>query len=64
LSEFRGISGILSSEGAYSGVLDAIQVQGTTDTPEFKLDICGKAVHLVTQFHAESRWYGTDGDTR
>jgi hypothetical protein len=62
LSVFRGISGILSSEGAYSGVLDAIQVQGTSDTPDFKLDISGKAVHLVTQFHAEVD--GTDGDTR
>lgn len=62
LSVFRGISGILSSEGAYTGVLDAIQVQGTTDTPDFTLDVSGKPVHLTTQFHAEVD--GTDGDTR
>ena len=62
LSIFRGISGILSSEGGYTGVLDAIQVHGTTDVPAFMLDISGKPVHLVTQFHAEVD--GTDGDTR
>ena len=62
LSVFRGISGILSSEGAYTGVLDAIHVHGTTDTPDFKLDISGKPVHLTTQFYAEVD--GTDGDTR
>jgi len=62
LSVFRGISGILSSEGAYTGVLGAIQVNGTTDTPHFKLDVSGKPVHLATQFHAEVD--GTDGDTR
>jgi hypothetical protein len=62
LSVFRGITGILSSEGAYTGVLDGIQVHGTTDTPDFALAISGKPVHLTTQFQAEVD--GTDGDTR
>lgn len=61
LSIFNGISGILSSAGDYSGVLNKIVVDGTTDTPDFKLDRASKAVHLTTQFHAVVD--GTNGDT-
>ena len=38
LSVFNGISGILSSMGAYTGMLQNIVVDGTTDAPDFKLD--------------------------
>lgn len=62
LSNFKGISGTLSSEGAYSGALYAIHVQGTTDVPDFKLNVSNTPVHLMTQFRAEVD--GTDGDTR
>ena len=33
LSVFKGITGILSSDGSYHGVLQHIEVDGTTDTP-------------------------------
>jgi len=62
LSVFRGISGMLSSQGSYHGVLEAIQIRGTTDTPDFKLDVSGNPVHLQTQFQAAVD--GTDGDTK
>jgi hypothetical protein len=62
LSVFRGISGILSSQGKYQGVLERIDVQGTTDTPDFSVTISGNKVHLVTQYHAVVD--GTNGDTR
>ncbi|HEY6292417.1 MAG TPA: hypothetical protein VI455_12780, partial [Terriglobia bacterium] len=61
LSTIRGLAGILSSEGSYSGVLNAIQVQGETDTPDFALGISGHPVHLKTQFNALVD--GTRGDT-
>ena len=35
LSVFRGVAGILSSKGKYEGVLDRIEVQDETDTPDF-----------------------------
>lgn len=61
LSVFNGISGILSSVGDYSGVLQKINVDGITDTPDFKLDSGGEAVHLTTRFHAIVD--GTNGNT-
>ncbi len=61
LSVFNGISGILSSVGDYSGLLHNILVDGTTDTPDFKLDHGGEAVHLTTEFHAIVD--GTNGNT-
>jgi hypothetical protein len=61
LSVFNGISGILSSLGDYRGVLHNITVDGTTDTPDFKLDSGGQSVHLTTQFHAIVD--GTNGNT-
>ena len=60
LSVFNGISGILST-GDYTGQLNNIVVDGTTDTPDFKLDSGARAVHLTTKFHAVVD--GTKGDT-
>jgi AsmA-like C-terminal region len=52
LSVFHGISGSLSSNGNYRGVLQSIEVQGHTDTPDFAVSIAGNPVHLTTDFHA------------
>ena len=61
LGVFNGISGILSSTGDYEGELNNIVIDGTTDTPDFKLDKGARAVHLTTQFHAIVD--GTSGNT-
>jgi len=61
LSTIKGIGGILSSTGKYAGALDQIAVDGTTDTPDFSIAICGKPVSLHTDFHAVVD--GTSGDT-
>jgi len=61
LGTLKGINGILSSDGTYSGMLGRLEVDGTTDTPDFSLDISGHRVPLHTEFHAIVD--GTDGDT-
>ena len=61
LGVLRGISGTLSSDGKYQGVLGRIETQGTTDVPNFALRISGHPVHLKTEFHAIVD--GGDGDT-
>ena len=61
LSVFPGIAGILNSKGSYQGVLEKIQVEGTTDTPDFRVTRAGHSVDLSTTFHATVD--GTDGDT-
>ncbi len=62
LSVFHGISGILSSQGNYRGVLERIEVQGQTDTPDFATSVSGNRVHLTTDFHAMVD--GTNGTTQ
>lgn len=61
LGDFRGIAGILSSVGNYRGTLGRIEVEGKTDTPDFRLTRSGHPVPLHTDFHAIVD--GTDGDT-
>jgi AsmA-like C-terminal region len=61
LGVFRGISGILSSEGKFSGILENIDVDGQTTTPDFTLSIAGHPVLLKTDFEATVD--GTNGDT-
>ncbi len=61
LSSFKGIAGILSSTGHFNGTLGQIDVQGKTDTPDFRLDISGHPVALHTEFVA--RVDGVTGDT-
>ncbi len=61
LGVFSGIAGILSSTGAYQGVLDKIRADGTTDTPDFRGAHAGHPGDLTTTFHAMVD--GTDGDT-
>lgn len=52
LATFKGISGFLSSQGVFSGVLDYIQVQGKTQTPDFALTVSEHPVPLNTEFKA------------
>jgi hypothetical protein len=61
LGVFRGIQGTLSSKGSYQGVLEKIQADGTTDTPDFQVTRAGHTVDLYTKFQATVD--GTDGDT-
>ncbi len=61
LGVFRGIGGILSSEGKFSGILENIDVDGETTTPDFMLSIGGHRMLLKTNFQATVD--GTNGDT-
>lgn len=61
LGTINGISGILSSVGDFNGQLNRIQVQGTTETPDFSIDTANHPMSLHTEFHAIVD--GTSGDT-
>ena len=61
LGVFHGIAGILSSEGKFGGVLENIDVQGETTTPDFMLSTAGHPMRLKTDFEATVD--GTNGDT-
>lgn len=61
LSTTNGISGFVSSTGYFHGTLDHIDVDGTTDTPDFRINSGGAPVRLQTQFHAIVD--GTSGNT-
>ncbi len=61
LSTFKGIAGILSSNGSYTGTLRDIQADGKADVPDFRLTHFGNPVALHTEFHAKVD--GTNGDT-
>jgi AsmA-like C-terminal region len=61
LGVFKGISGILSSTGKFGGVLEKIEVEGKTSTPDFTVRLGGHPVALDTVFSATVD--GTDGDT-
>jgi hypothetical protein len=61
LNTIKGIGGTLSSTGDYTGRLDHITVDGTTNTPNFSLDISDHPVPLETTFHAYVD--ATNGDT-
>jgi AsmA-like C-terminal region len=61
LGTIKGIGGMLSSTGKYSGSLGQINVDGSTDTPDFRIASSGHPVPLHTEFHAIVD--GTSGDT-
>jgi hypothetical protein len=61
LGVFDGIKGILQSAGKFGGVLERIDVDGTTDVPDFALTHAEQPVHLQTTFHAIVD--GTNGNT-
>ncbi len=52
LGAFRGISGILSSSGTYSGTLEHIEVEGSTDVPQFSVVRSSHRTALGARFHA------------
>jgi hypothetical protein len=61
LSTIQGLGGTLSSIGRFTGLLDHLIVDGTTDTPNFWLDLGNHPLPLHTAFHALVN--GTTGDT-
>jgi hypothetical protein len=60
LGTLKGLRGILSSQGTFSGPLDYLAVAGYTDTPDFGLRTGGKPIALHTDFSAQVN--GTNGD--
>ncbi len=52
LGVFKGVSGRLSSTGQFYGVLQRIEVDGQTDTPDFSVNVAGHKIHLATTFSA------------
>jgi hypothetical protein len=62
LGVFKGISGILSAQGRYTGELQRIDVNGETDTPNFMVNVSGHTVPLKTTYHAIVD--ATNGNTR
>src|SRR3954466_4403565 len=61
LNTIKGISGMLSSTGTFTGQLQEIEVKGKTTTPDFAIDIGGSPLPLETEFHAVVD--GTNGNT-
>lgn len=60
LGTFNGISGILSSEGEFQGMLRHIETPGSIDIPDFMVTQSKHSVHLISEFHAFVD--GTNGD--
>lgn len=61
LGTLKGISGTLSSKGSFSGPLNYIKVDGSTDTPDFALRTAAHPMALHTDFSAIVD--GTNGNT-
>ena len=61
LSTIKGIGGILASVGDFKGKLDRIEINGTSKTPDFRLDVANHPVPLETKFHVIVD--GMTGDT-
>ena len=61
LGTLKGIQGILSSKGTFSGPLDRLEVKGVTDIPNFSLRTADHPMAMHTEF--SSIVDGTDGNT-
>jgi hypothetical protein len=61
LGVFKGVSGILSARGTYTGSLERIDIHGATDTPDFTISASGHPVPLHATYHAIVD--GTNGNT-
>jgi len=61
LGTLKGLSGVLSSKGTFTGPLNYISVQGSTDTPDFALRTAANPMALHTDFSAVVD--GTNGNT-
>jgi len=62
LGDFKGIAGLMTSDGRYQGTLRNLTVDGETNVPDFQLERFGTPVPLYTRFHALVD--GTNGDTQ
>ena len=58
---FKGIAGLITSDGKFAGTMRNISIIGTANVPDFRLLHFGTPVPLTTRFDA--RVDGTDGDT-
>jgi len=61
LSVYGGIAGTLSSKGRFGGVLQHVNISGTTDVPDFEVTSGGHKVRFDTKFDAYVD--ATHGDT-
>jgi hypothetical protein len=61
LNTIKGIGGMLSSVGEFTGQLNRMVVDGTTETPDFSLDTANHKMPLHTKYHAIVD--GMSGDT-
>src|SRR5438552_17988633 len=52
LADFDGIAGTLSSRGKFGGILERIEADGETDTPDFTVRLSGNPISLHTKYHA------------
>src|SRR5581483_8978238 len=52
VATISGIGGLLSSDGEFHGSIRQLEVQGSTDTPEFEIVRTGHRFPLSTQFAA------------
>jgi AsmA-like C-terminal region len=52
LSFLRGVAGVLSSDGKFSGTFSKLAVEGATDTPDFEVTRSGHQQPLKTKFKA------------
>lgn len=52
LGVFRGIGGILASDGKFHGMINHLEVEGTTEMPDFEVTDSSHKVRLGSQFHA------------
>jgi len=48
----KGVSGTVTSKGLFAGILDQVQVDGTTDSDNFQIDEGGHPTALTTEFRA------------
>jgi hypothetical protein len=63
LGTIKGIEGILSSTGHYSGTLNAIDAEGVTSTPDFRLERVNKGTGVLLTTHYKATVDGTNGNT-
>ncbi len=58
---FDGVDGDVSASGSFSGILQHIEAEGTTDVPAFSVRSSGHRVHVVGRYRAIVN--GLNGDT-
>jgi hypothetical protein len=61
LDTIKGIGGMLTATGSFTGQLGRLEVDASNDVPDFSLDISGHPEHLTANVHATVD--GTTGDT-